>query len=67
MVRGAEIAQPRVGLALDALRKLCRQARLADAWLTGDQHCAPFASLRLPPAADKQLDFLLTPNERRFP
>ena len=67
MVRGAEIAQARVRLALNALQQLCRKARFADARLAGEQHHAPFAALRLLPAAKKQFDFLLAPDERRRP
>jgi hypothetical protein len=44
-----------------------REPRFADARLAGDQHHPPFAALRLLPAADKQLEFLVTTDERRCP
>ena len=52
---------------LDVLGKCGREPRLADARLAGDQHHPSFAALRLLPAADQQLDFLLTTDERRLP
>ena len=54
-------------LGSDVLRKRRREPRLADARLAGDQHHPPFAALRLLPAAEQQLDFLVTPDERRRP
>ena len=66
MVRRAEIAQARMRLVLDALGKRGGEPRLADARLAGDQHDPSFAALRLLPAADKQLDFLVTTDERRL-
>ena len=54
-------------LALDVFGKRGREPRLADPGLAGDQHHPPFAGLCLLPAADKQLNFLLTPDERRLP
>ena len=67
VVRRAEIAQAGMRLASDVLGKRRRQPRLADARLAGDQHHPSFAALRLLPAADQQLDFLVTPDERRLP
>ena len=49
------------------LGKRDSESRLADARLAGNQHHASFTALRLLPAADQQLDFLVTPDERRFP
>src|SRR6266851_4352800 len=66
MVRRAEIAQAGMGLGSDLLGQRRGQPRLADAWLTGDQQHPSFAGLRLLPAAEKQLDFLFAPNERRL-
>ena len=65
MVRRAEIAQPRVRLALDALRQRRGQARLADARLARDQHHPPLAGLRLLPAPQQQIELLVAPDERR--
>ena len=45
MVRRAEIAQPRVLVALDALRQRSRQARFADPRLPPDQDYLPLAGL----------------------
>ena len=67
VVRRAEIAQARMRLAFDVLGKRRGQPRLADARLAGDQHHPPFAALRLLPAAQQQLDFLVAPDERRLP
>ena len=65
-MRRAEIAQAGVGLGSDVLGKRRSQPRLADAWLAGQQHDPPLAALRLLPAAEQQLDFLVTPDERRL-
>ena len=54
-------------LGSDALGKRSGEPRLADARLAGDQHHPSFAALRLLPAAEKQLDFLVTTDERRRP
>jgi hypothetical protein len=59
MVRRAEIAQAVMWLRSEVLGKCCREPRLADAWLAGDQHHPSFTALRLLPAAGQQLDFLL--------
>jgi hypothetical protein len=67
MMRRAEIPQARMGLGSDVLRKRDREPRLANARFAGNRHHPTFTALRLLPAADKQLDFLLTPDERRFP
>ena len=67
MVRRAEIAQAGVRLGSDVLGKCRREPRLADARLAGDQHHPPFAALRLLPAAQQQLEFLVAPDERRLP
>jgi hypothetical protein len=66
MMRRAEITHARVRLALDTLRERGGESRLADARLAGDQHHPSFAALCLLPAADQQLDFLVTPDERRL-
>ncbi len=67
MVRRAEIAQAGMRLGFDALGKRGGEPRLADARLAGDQHHPSFAALRLLPAADKQIDFLVAPDQRRLP
>ena len=67
MMRRAEIAQAGMGLGSDVLGERRREPRLADARLAGDQHHPSLAALRLLPAADKQLDFLLATDERRLP
>src|SRR6516225_9037050 len=67
MMRRAEIAQAGVGLGSDVLGKCRREPRLADARLARDQHHPSFAALSLLPAADKQLDFLVAPDEWRLP
>src|SRR5437016_13111328 len=66
-MRRAEIPQAHIRLASDLLGERGCEPRLADAWLAGDQHDPPLAGLRLLPAAQQQLDFLVTPDERRFP
>ena len=63
VVRRAEIAQARMWLGSDVLGQGSREPRLADARLARDQHHSSFAALRLLPTADKQLDFLVTPDE----
>jgi hypothetical protein len=50
MVGRAEIAQPRVRIALDALRERRGQARLADPRLPREQHHPTFAGFCLAPA-----------------
>jgi hypothetical protein len=67
VVRRTEIAQAGMRLAFDVLGQRRREPRLADARLAGDQHHPSFAALRLLPAADKQLDFLITADEWRRP
>ena len=67
VVRRAEIAQTGMGLGSDVLGKRGREPRLADARLARDQHHPSFAALCLCPAPDEQLDFLVTPDERRLP
>jgi hypothetical protein len=66
-MRRTEIAQASVGLGFNLLRQRGREPRLADARLAGDQHRPPFAGLRLLPAAQQQLELLVTPDERRLP
>src|SRR5262245_50075290 len=65
MMRRAEIPQAGMRLARDVLGKRRREPRLADARLAGDQYHSTFPSLRLLPASDKQVDFLVTPDKRR--
>jgi hypothetical protein len=65
VVRRAEITKARMVLGFNVLGKCCCEPRLADAWLSRNQHHSPFARFRLLPAADKQLDFLITTDERR--
>ena len=50
-------------LGPDVLGQGDREPRLADTRLAGDQNHSSFAALRLLPTADKQLDFLVTPDE----
>jgi hypothetical protein len=50
-----------VWVAFDVLGKHGGESRLADAGLARDQHHPTIAALRLLTAANKQLDFLLTP------
>ena len=66
MMRRAEMAQAGMRLGSDLLGESDREPRLADARLAEDQDHSTFAALRLLPAADKQFNFLLTPNERRL-
>ena len=54
-------------LGFDVLGEGCREPRLADARLAGDQNHPSFTALHLLPTADKQLDFLLPPDKRRLP
>ena len=56
-----------MGLGFNMLGQRGREPRLADTRLAGDQHHPPFAALRLLPAAGQQLEFLITPDERRRP
>jgi hypothetical protein len=67
VVRRAEVPQPGMRLASDLLGKRRGEPRLADARLAGDQHHPSFAVLPLLPEASQQLDFLVTPDKRRFP
>ena len=64
MVRRAEIAQARVRLGCEVFGKRGGEPRLADAGLAGNQHYPSFAALRLVPAVDQQLDFLLAADGR---
>ena len=66
VMRRAEIAQAGMRLGSDVLGKRRGEPRLADARLAGNQHHASLAALRLLPAAQQQLDFLLAPDERRL-
>ena len=54
-----------MGLASDVLGQRRREPRLADARLAGEEDHSSFAALRLVPAAQEQLDFLVSPDERR--
>src|SRR5262249_50712167 len=67
VVRRAEIAQARVGLGFDMVGKRTREPRFADTRLAGNQHHPSFPRPRLFPAAQEQLDFLVTSDQRRFP
>src|SRR6516225_9472948 len=64
-MRRAKIAQARMRLVCDVLEKRYGQPRFADARLTGDQHHSALAGICLLPAAQQELNFLLTPDERR--
>src|SRR5215472_6657446 len=67
MMRRAEITKAGVRFASDLLGKCRREPRLANARLAGDQYDPSFAALRLLPAAKQEVDFLITPDERRLP
>ena len=65
IMRRAEIAQPGVRIARDALRQLGRKPRLADPRLARDQHHSAFAGLRLLPAPQQQIELFLAPDQAR--
>src|SRR5215471_11334853 len=65
MVGRAEIAQPRVRLALDALRQHRSDARLADPRLARKQHDAALAGFCLLPAPQQQVELFVAPDEWR--
>src|SRR5215469_18876124 len=65
MVGRAEIAQPRVRLALDALRQRRSEARLADPRLARKQDDAAFAGFCLLPAPQQKVELFVAPDEWR--
>ena len=64
MVRRAEIAQPSVRFGGDPLGQRLGEAGLADTRLGGNQHHPSVARLRLRPAAEQQLHFLVAADQR---
>src|SRR5262249_52178552 len=65
MMCRAEITQCDAWLALEPLFKRERNVRLADAWLTRQQHYPTFSLRGVSPSAQQQLDLLFTPEQRR--
>ena len=65
MVRRAEIAQPSVRFGGDPLGQRLGEAGLAHARFGGNQHHPSVAGLRLRPAAEQQLHFLVAADQRR--
>ena len=65
VMRRAEVAQRDVRFGLEPLLKRQRNVRLADTRLSGQHHHAAFALPGVLPAAQQQLDFLVTPEQRR--
>jgi hypothetical protein len=63
VLRGAEIAQPRVRFGGEVFQQRGRQPRLADARFTGEQHDLPFVRLCPRPAPKQQFEFFFPPNE----
>jgi hypothetical protein len=51
------IARNFVWFSTDAFKQRCRQSRLSNTWLTGQQHRLPFAALRFRPAPQQQVEF----------
>src|SRR5438046_2039416 len=66
MVRRTKIAQAGMRLASNVFVQRRCQPRFADALLARDPHPPTFAAFCLLPAADEQLDFLITPDKRRL-
>jgi hypothetical protein len=65
MVRRAEITQTDVRLIRNAIRERFGKTGLPDPGLAGNQHHTPTACLRLPLAAEQQVQFLSSADERR--
>ena len=65
MVRRAEVAQPGVRFGGDPLGQRLGQAGLAYTRFGGNQHHPSAAGLRLRPAAEQQLHFLVAADQRR--
>src|SRR5262249_18449962 len=65
MVGREEILQSRARLSRNLLRERSNKAGLADAGLAGNQHDLSLAVLCLPPAAQKQFEFLIAPYQWR--
>src|SRR5690242_1593950 len=65
MVRRAEITEPDMRLAMQALRQCGGKARLADTGLTGDQYHLAVPCLGALPATQQQVDFLVPADQRR--
>jgi hypothetical protein len=64
VVRGAEVAQAGMPLAMHGILERGRQPRLADAGLAGNKHHPPLAALLdLGPAPPQQVDLLLAANQ----
>ena len=63
VLRGAEVAQPRVWLRSETFQQRRRQSRLAYARLTGEQDHLAFTGLRFRPAAQQQFEFFVSPNK----
>ena len=63
VLRGAEIAQPRVWLSRKTFQQRRRQPRLPDARLAGEQHHLAFADLCLRPAPQQQFEFFFAADE----
>src|ERR1700730_1820386 len=65
VVRRAEIAQPGVRLAFEALAQRRAQPRFADARLARQQYDLPLTRIGALPAAQQQVQLLLAPDQRR--
>src|SRR5262245_49022798 len=65
MMGRTEIAQRDVRLILDPLAQRERNVRLADPWLTRQEHHPTFTLRGVSPPAQQQLDLLFTPEQRR--
>ena len=65
LLRRAEIAQARVGLAREAFQQRRRETRFTDARLAGEEHHLSFAGFRLGPTPQQQFKFFFPPNEGR--
>src|ERR1700722_20154404 len=63
VLRGAKIAQAGMRLGSQAVEQSCRQSRLADAWLAGEQHHLSLARFGLRPPSQQQVEFFFPSNE----
>jgi hypothetical protein len=60
---GAEVAKSRVRLSGNTFQQRCRQSRLADTCLAGEQHYLAFTALRLRPAPYQQFGLFFSSDE----
>src|SRR6516162_10868525 len=63
VLRQAKVAQASVGFAGEPFQKRSGEPRFADAGLPRNQDNLAFAALGTPPAAEKHLELLLTPDQ----